>query len=59
LEAIGGLRIARYVLDNYLAFIVLYHLDQLKVARTIRARPTARLVLVQKGSTVAILDEES
>jgi hypothetical protein len=36
---------------------VLYHLDQLKVAQAIRAQPTARLVVAQKGSTV-VLDEE-
>jgi len=41
------LRIARYVLEHYPAFVVLYHLDQLKVAQAIRARPTARLVLTE------------
>ena len=50
------LRISRQVLEDYPAFMVLHHLDELKVAQAIRARPEARLVMVQKGLTVT-LDE--
>jgi hypothetical protein len=50
------LRISRQVIESYPAFALLYHLDELKVARAMRARPEARLVVVQKGLTVA-LDE--
>ena len=50
------LRISRRVLEDYPAFMVLHHLDELKVAQAIRARPEARLVMVQKGLTVT-LDE--
>jgi hypothetical protein len=32
------LRVTRHVLEQYPAFVVLYHLDQLKVAQAIRAR---------------------
>jgi hypothetical protein len=35
---------------------VVHHLDQLKVAQSMRAHPEGRLVVVQKGLTVA-LDE--
>jgi hypothetical protein len=52
------LRISRRVLENFPAFAVLYHLDQIKVAQAMRARPKSRLVVMQKGSTV-VLDEES
>jgi len=44
------------VLESYPAFVVLYHLDELKVARAIRAQPEAHVVVAQKGLTVA-LDE--
>jgi hypothetical protein len=50
------LRISRKVLEGYPAFIVLYHLDHLKVGLAIQARPAAPLAVVQKGSTV-VLDE--
>ena len=50
------LRISRRVLESYPAFVVLYHLDELKVAGTIRAQPKAHVVVAQKGLTVA-LDE--
>lgn len=51
------LRISRTVLENYPAFVLLYHLDEMKVARTMRAEPEARIVVAQQGSTV-VLDEE-
>jgi hypothetical protein len=51
------LRVSRSVLEQYPAFVVLYHLDQLKVAQAMRARPEARLVVVQNGTKVAL--EES
>ena len=48
------LRISRKVLEDYPAFIVVHYLDELKVARAIRARPEARLVVVQNGSRVTL-----
>jgi hypothetical protein len=48
------LRIARYVLERYPAFAVLYLIDQLKVASAIRASPGARLVVKQKGTAVVL-----
>jgi hypothetical protein len=51
------LRISRRVLESYPAFVLLYHLDQLKVARAMRAQPEARLVVVQTGSTVVLGEE--
>jgi hypothetical protein len=48
------LRISRRVLEGYRAFIVLHHLDELKVAQAIRADPTARLVVVQQDSSVTL-----
>jgi CheY-like chemotaxis protein len=48
------LRISRQVLESYPAFVLLYHLDELKVARTILAQPEARLVLVQNGTRVTL-----
>jgi hypothetical protein len=50
------LRIARYVLEHYPAFVVLYHLDQLKVAQAMRARPAARLVVVENGEKVSLVE---
>jgi hypothetical protein len=41
-------------MESYPAFIVIYHLDELKVARAIRARPEARLMVVQNGSKVTL-----
>jgi hypothetical protein len=46
------LRVARYVLEHNPAFVILYHLDRLNVARAIRAHPEARLVITQEGPTV-------
>jgi hypothetical protein len=48
------LRICRKVLEDYPAFIVLHHLDELKVAQAIRAQPEARLVVVQNGQRVTL-----
>jgi hypothetical protein len=53
------LRISRRVLEDYPAFIVVHHLDELKVARAIRTRPDARLVVVQDGSTVRLREMHS
>ena len=47
-------RISRQVLESYPAFVLVYHLDELKVARAMRAQPEARLVIVQDGSTVVL-----
>jgi hypothetical protein len=52
------LRISRQLLEGYPAFVLLYRLDELKVARAMRAQPEACFVLVQKGSTV-VFDQES
>ena len=51
------LRISRQVLESYPAFVLRYHLDELNLARAMRARPESRLVVMEKGSTV-VLDEE-
>src|SRR5687768_18291429 len=48
------LRIARSVLEHNPAFVILYHLDRLKVASAIRGQPGARLVVVQEGTAVAL-----
>ena len=48
------LRITRYVLEHNPAFVILYHLDQLKVARAIRNQPGARLVVVQEGTGITL-----
>ena len=45
-----GMLIARSA--DFPAFVVLHHLDELKVARAIRARPDARLVVVQNDGRV-------
>jgi hypothetical protein len=50
------LRIAREVLETYPGWALLVHLDRLRVAADIRARPDARLVVLQKGTEV-ILEE--
>ena len=52
------LRISRKVLEDYPAFVVVHHFDELKVARAIRARPEARLVVPQNGSRVSLEDLE-
>ena len=51
------LRISRSVLEGYPAFVVRYHLDELKVAQAMRGKPEARLVVVQNGPRVTL--EES
>jgi hypothetical protein len=48
------LRISRQVLEDYPAFVVIHHLDQLKVASAMRAYPEAQLVLTQKGLQVSL-----
>jgi hypothetical protein len=48
------LRIARYVLEKYPAFIVVHHLELLKVARAIRARPEGRLIVGMDGGRIAL-----
>lgn len=57
-ELRGGKSPALYVACNVLehnpAFVVLYHLDRLKVAQAIKAEPTARLVVLQKGSQIVV-----
>ena len=50
------LRISQKVLEDYPAFIVVHHLEELKVARAIRALPEARLVVVQHGSKVTLAE---
>ena len=62
-EVRGGpsptLRISQSVLEDYPAFAVLYHLDTLKVAAAIRARPDARFVVVQNGSRLTLKEAVS
>ena len=48
------LHVHRHVLEHNPAFVVLYHLDRLKVARAIKAKPTARLVVLQKGAEIVL-----
>jgi hypothetical protein len=48
------LRITRYVLEHNPAFVVLYHLDRLNVARAIRQHPGARLVVAQEGASIVL-----
>jgi hypothetical protein len=48
------LRIGRQVLENYPGFAVAHHLDTLRVGQAIRANPSARLAVLQKGSAVVI-----
>jgi hypothetical protein len=48
------LRISQAVLEDYPGWGVLYHLDRLRVAAAIRANPGARLVVLQKGTAVAL-----
>jgi hypothetical protein len=42
------------VLEHNPAFVILYHLDRLNVARAIRNRPEARLVVTPEGTTVTL-----
>ena len=48
------LRISVEVVEVYPAFAVLEHLDRLRVAAVIRARPDARYVVVQNGLRVTL-----
>jgi hypothetical protein len=48
------LRISRRVLEEYPAFVVAHHLEELKVAQAMRARPGARLIVVQNGFRVML-----
>jgi hypothetical protein len=48
------LRITRSVLEHNPAFVILYHLDRLNVARAIRAHPETRLVVAQEGTAVTL-----
>ena len=57
-ELSGGksptLWISQKVLEDFPAFIVIHHLEELRVAQAIRARPEARLVVAQNGSMVTL-----
>jgi hypothetical protein len=49
------LRISRQVLEQYPAFVVLYHLlDTLNAASAIQAHPGARPVVLEKGTKVVL-----
>jgi hypothetical protein len=48
------LRISRSVLEHNPAFVILYHLDRLNVARAIQANPEARLVVTQEGTNITL-----
>ena len=48
------LRIARNVLEHNPAFVILYHLDRLNVARAMRTNPAARLVVAQEGTAITL-----
>jgi hypothetical protein len=50
------LRISRNVLEHNPAFVILYHLDRLSVARAIRTNPEAPLVVTLE-STHMVLKE--
>jgi hypothetical protein len=50
------LRISRQVLESYPAFVIAYHLDQLKVAQAMQAHPGGRLVVVQNGAKVTAVN---
>jgi hypothetical protein len=49
-------RITREVLETYPGWALIHHLDELRVAAAMRARPEARLVVRQKGDTVVLED---
>lgn len=42
------------MLEHNPAFVILYHLDRLNVARAIRANPEARLVVTEDGTTITL-----
>jgi hypothetical protein len=44
----------RRVLDDYPAFVVLHHLDELKVAQAIRHNPRCGWLVVQNGTKVTL-----
>jgi hypothetical protein len=48
------LRVAQQVLEDYPAFALLEMLDQLGVAKAVRANPAARLVVLQQGLRVVL-----
>lgn len=48
------LRISKFVLEHYPAFAVIHFLEELGLARHIRQRPEARLVVVQNGQRVTL-----
>jgi hypothetical protein len=48
------LRISRSVLEHNPAFVILYHLDRLKVAHAIRANPEVRLVVTEDGTDITL-----
>lgn len=48
------LRIARYVLEHYSGFAILYHLDNLRVAAAMKAKPGSSLVVIQRGTEVVL-----
>lgn len=50
------LRISRKVLEGHPAFVVVHHLDRLKVATAIRTRPDARYFVVQNGLDITLRD---
>lgn len=50
------LRVHGYVLEHNPAFVVVHHLDRLKVARALKAEPTRRLVVVQKGEETVLAE---
>jgi hypothetical protein len=45
------------VLEDYRGFVVAHHLEELKVARAIRALPEARVVVVQNRGKVMVIEE--
>jgi hypothetical protein len=48
------LQISREVLEDYPAFAILHHLDNLGVDTAIRTHPGARLVVLQKRTQVVL-----
>jgi hypothetical protein len=53
------LRIGRAGSRGLSGFMVAYHLDTLRVAQAIRAKPTARLAVLQKGTTVVLVESNT
>ncbi len=49
-----AVRISREVLDDSPAWVVLYHLDHLQVARAIRVRPEAHLVIAHSDGAIVL-----